>query len=226
MTAAVWVTVAELSASARAMPKSMTLTAPARVIITFAGLMSRWMIPLRWLKSSAPQTSAMISMARRGGSRPSVLRMSRSVRPSTYSMTMNGTAAAVGWADVVLAGVVDRDDRRVVQAGGRLRLAAEPVEEGRVAGQVGAQHLDRDVAAETDVAAAVDLGHAAVADELAELVPARRPGEAASSNEPHPVSRGMSLIVCSAAPRVGEVGLHDRLRQRRGRGAAGRSRCR
>ena len=75
-------------------------------------------------------------------------------------------------ATVVLAGVVDRHDRRVVQAGRGLRLATEPVQERRVAREVGAQHLDRDIAAETHVAPAMHLGHAAVADELAELVPA------------------------------------------------------
>ena len=96
MTAAVEVTVAPLSDSARAMPKSITFTAPDRVIITLAGLMSRWMMPLRWLKSSAPQTSEMISMTRRGGSRPSDLMMSRSVRPSTNSITMNGTDVPSG----------------------------------------------------------------------------------------------------------------------------------
>ena len=71
----------------------------------------------------------------------------------------------------VLAGVVDRDDRRVVQRRRGLRLAAEPGLEGRVAGQVRAQHLDRDVPAQPDVAAAVHLGHAAVAEDRAELVP-------------------------------------------------------
>ena len=70
------------------MPKSMTLTAPLRVIITFAGLTSRCTRPARWLKSNAAHTSATISIARCGGSLPSALRMSRSVRPSTISMTM------------------------------------------------------------------------------------------------------------------------------------------
>jgi hypothetical protein len=49
ITCAVCVIVAAESAMARAMPKSMTLTSPAGVSITFAGLMSRWMIPPRWL---------------------------------------------------------------------------------------------------------------------------------------------------------------------------------
>jgi hypothetical protein len=49
MTAAVWVMVALVSATARAMPKSITLTPPVGVKITLAGLMSRWMMPALWL---------------------------------------------------------------------------------------------------------------------------------------------------------------------------------
>ena len=70
----------------------------------------------------------------------------------------------------LLAGVVDRHDRGVVERGRRLRLAAEPGLERRVAGQVGAQPLDRDDPAEPGVGALADLGHPAAAEELAELV--------------------------------------------------------
>ena len=48
-TAAVWVIVDEASATARAMPKSITFTSPDGVSMTFAGLMSRWTMPARWL---------------------------------------------------------------------------------------------------------------------------------------------------------------------------------
>ncbi len=48
-TAAVWVMLDDASATARAMPKSITLTSPAGVSITLPGLMSRWMMPARWL---------------------------------------------------------------------------------------------------------------------------------------------------------------------------------
>ena len=72
----------------------------------------------------------------------------------------------------LLAGVVDRDDRGVVERGRGLRLAAEPGLERRVAGQVGAQPLDRDDAAQPRVVALADLGHAATAEQLAELVAA------------------------------------------------------
>ena len=49
MTWAVWVIVAWASLTARAIPKSMTLTSPDRVSITLPGLMSRCTMPLRWL---------------------------------------------------------------------------------------------------------------------------------------------------------------------------------
>ncbi|CPU67315.1 Uncharacterised protein [Mycobacteroides abscessus] len=63
MTACVWVMVAAESATARAMPKSMTFTAPVGVIITLAGLMSRWTIPAWCEYSSAARTPAVISTA-------------------------------------------------------------------------------------------------------------------------------------------------------------------
>src|SRR5690606_29414494 len=72
--------------------------------------------------------------------------------------------------DVVLPGVVDGDDRRVVERGGGLRLPPEAGLERGVPGEVGAQHLDRHGAGEPVVVADVDLGHAASTDELADLV--------------------------------------------------------
>ena len=48
-TAAVWVIAEDASDMARAMPKSITFTSPLGVSITLPGLMSRWMIPARWL---------------------------------------------------------------------------------------------------------------------------------------------------------------------------------
>ena len=47
ITAAVWVMVDDVSATARAIPKSITFTVPSMVSITLAGLMSRWMMPAR-----------------------------------------------------------------------------------------------------------------------------------------------------------------------------------
>nr|CRL76152.1 hypothetical protein CPGR_01600 [Mycolicibacter nonchromogenicus] len=88
ITAAVWVTLLPASATARAMPKSMTFTALCSSIMMLAGLTSRWMMPCWWLKCSAWQASAITSMARIGGIGPSLCTMSRSVTPSTSSITM------------------------------------------------------------------------------------------------------------------------------------------
>lgn len=63
ITACVCVIVAAESAMARAMPKSITLTAPVGVIMTLAGLMSRWTIPAWCEYSSAARTPAVISTA-------------------------------------------------------------------------------------------------------------------------------------------------------------------
>ena len=87
MTAAVCVTFWP-SPSALAMPKSMTFTAPARLIMMLAGLTSRWMMLWRCEKSSAAHTSAITSMTFCWDIGPVVLTISRRVCPSTYSMTM------------------------------------------------------------------------------------------------------------------------------------------
>jgi hypothetical protein len=69
-----------------------------------------------------------------------------------------------------LAPVVDVDDVRVRQAGGRLRLTAEPLDEVGVGGELGEQHLDRDLAVEQEVARGEHVGHAAASDPFVDLV--------------------------------------------------------
>ncbi len=70
------------------MPKSTTFTTPALLIRMFAGLTSRWMRPCRWLNFNASQTSAIAAIARREVMAPRAATTSRSVWPSTYSITM------------------------------------------------------------------------------------------------------------------------------------------
>ena len=70
--------------------------------------------------------------------------------------------------------VVHGGDIGVIKPRSRLRLALEPRLEGVVAGEVSAQLLDRDVAAEAVVAGLPDIGHAATTDEILQLV---TPGE-------------------------------------------------
>ena len=58
----------------------------------------------------------------------------------------------------------------MVEGSGGLGLSAESGLEGRVAGEVWPQDLDGDAAAEADVAAFPDFGHATAANDLDELV--------------------------------------------------------
>ena len=74
--------------AARAMPKSATFTFPVWVSRTLAGFMSRWTMPCWWAAASPAAISAPISMTLAGASGASPRTMSRSVGPSTYSMTM------------------------------------------------------------------------------------------------------------------------------------------
>ena len=71
---------------------------------------------------------------------------------------------------LLLAPVVDRDDGGVVQAGGRLGLEAEALDERRVARELGEQHLERDGTVELAVVREVDVGHAAASDLADDLV--------------------------------------------------------
>ena len=70
----------------------------------------------------------------------------------------------------VLAPVVDADDVGVAEVGRGLGLAAEPLDEVGVDGELGEQHLDGDLAVEQAVAPEEHVGHAAAPDALAQLV--------------------------------------------------------
>ncbi len=70
----------------------------------------------------------------------------------------------------VSALVVDGDDLRAGQPGGRARLTGEAVDEVGVLGQRRAHHLDRDGAVEPQVACPVDAGHPAPGDHRVEAV--------------------------------------------------------
>ncbi len=94
--------VAEESAIARAMPKSMTFTWPEAVSMMLPGLMSRCTTPARCEYSSAVSTWAMIRHASAGSRGPSA-RMSLSRRPSTCSMTMKGTTDSTPLASRTLS---------------------------------------------------------------------------------------------------------------------------
>ena len=85
----------------------------------------------------------------------------------------------------------------MVQRGGVLGFAAKPQIEAGIAGQVGAQHLDRDVAVQPQIARQVNLGHAAEAENFAEFVPVGQ------------VLWGGHRNVCSGAEGVTRSGAGD-----------------
>ncbi len=69
-----------------------------------------------------------------------------------------------------LADVVEREHGRVVESRHRTRLALEATAAVGVAGHVGRQDLERDVAPEPRVARPVDLAHASGAEGVQHLV--------------------------------------------------------
>ena len=87
MTAPVWVRLSSVL-TARAMPKSVTLTSPSGVMSTLPGFTSRWTTPWRWAKARAAATLAPMVAIWRGGSRSGSRSTAESGRPSTYSITM------------------------------------------------------------------------------------------------------------------------------------------
>ena len=153
-------------ATIRAIPKSMTLTSPLRVTMTFAGLMSRWITPATCAYASASQIFSATSTACGSGGEAAARAHEVLERPPLDELHHDELRLAVG------AGVVDADDVRVVQAGGGLRLAAEAVDEARIACELRQQDLDRDGAVEDGVDPAVHLAHAAGADPGFHPVPA------------------------------------------------------
>ncbi len=71
----------------------------------------------------------------------------------------------------VLAAVVDRDDVRVREGGGALRLTLEALHELLVVGVTAAHHLERHVPVQDVVVREVNLRHPAAAERPADTVP-------------------------------------------------------
>src|SRR5687768_765156 len=69
--------------------------------------------------------------------------------------------------------VVDGDDARVVQPGCKTRLTNEPLPGLLIAGRVGAQDLDRDVALEACVMRQVHFSHAPCAERRNDFIGAQ-----------------------------------------------------
>ena len=88
------IVMAGASRAARATPKSMTTTRPARVIITFSGLKSRCTSPAAWIASSPARNCAAMSRASASGRGPRARKVSPSVAPSMYSIDSSSSPSS------------------------------------------------------------------------------------------------------------------------------------
>ena len=100
------------------------------------GLTSRWTMPAAWAASSAPATWPSSSTASAGGQRAAAGDPALQVAALDQPHRDDQLA-------VLLAGVVDRDDARMVEPGREARLAQEPLAEALVVGEVAGDHLER-----------------------------------------------------------------------------------
>ena len=121
--------------TARAMPKSASSAWPPSSRM-FSGLMSRWITPRPWAYCSASATSRVMRSASSRGSCFS--RSSRCAQRFAFHVRHH-----VVEAGLVLAGIVERQDMRVVERGGGLDLGEEAVHADG-GGELGAQDLDGD----------------------------------------------------------------------------------
>ena len=81
----------------------------------------------------------------------------------------------------MIADFVNRQDVRVIEGRGGARFVQEAAHPLRIAGELGAQHFQRDRAAEGRIDGLVDLAHAAAAQQVLDLVAA----DAAAGGQGH-----------------------------------------
>jgi hypothetical protein len=154
-------------AATRARPKSVTRGRPSAPTSTLSGLKSRWTMPAAWAAPGRDRSEEHVehlAPAALLGREPVA-----SVRPCTNSI------ATKTWSSEG-ADVVHGDDVRVRELGHRLGLADQPgAAELGVAGDLGAQQLDRDLAVELRVVRGIDDAHPTGAEPLDdEVTPDRR----------------------------------------------------
>ena len=96
---------------------------------------------------------------------------------------------------VLLAPVVDRDDVGVVEVRGGLRLAAEALDERRLARVLGEQRLQRDRPVQQLVVREVDLGHPALRELALDLVAVRKDPAGQRHGGENPICRSSGCRV-------------------------------
>ena len=170
-----------------ARPKSRTFTTPSGVILIFAGFRSRWTMPFSCAASSASAIWRAMASASVERHRPARDSIGQRLALDEFE---DQRGHAVG-----LFEPVDRADVRMIERCQDPRLAFEPRESIGIARKEARQDLDRHVAAELRVARAIDLAHAARAQQACSwYTPIRRP----SIDDP-----AWSPISCAATARAG-----------------------
>ena len=168
MPSTVPVVVEVTSVTARASPKSASLTRPSVASSTFSGLMSRCTRPTRCAAASASSTLSPMRSASPTVSAPrSPMCRRRFAAVDVLHRQVAGLA--------VDALVVHADEAGVREPGGGAGLAPEPGDEvgaGRALGEVGVHDLQRDVPVQAPVDGQVHGRHAAAGDAGHDLVPA------------------------------------------------------
>ena len=145
-----------------ARPKSKTFTWPRSVTKMFAGLMSRWMIPLLW----AAQSASAISIPHASTSR----KRQRAARNMMFKRCAFHEFHGNERLAVLLIDFVDGADVRMIQRGGRTRFSAKTFESPRMPGHIAGQKLEGDEPAERGVLGFVDDAHASAAQPLDDSV--------------------------------------------------------
>ena len=153
------------SAASRAIPKSVTIARPSRASRMLPGFTSRWTIPRTWATPSARATSRPIRAASVAAQAPAPAQTSGEVLALDQLHDQERLA-------VVRAGLQAGDDVGVAQHGRGQRLPPEAHRDVAVLDRLAPQELDRHGPVELRVQRAMDGGHAAEADDLAEAVAA------------------------------------------------------
>ena len=154
----------------RARPKSMMISRPRALIITFAGFRSRWINPWQ-CSSSRARARVPDDLGRSSGVPGFAVLDPRGERPA-LDVSHRQEGDAVGLADVV-----DLAEIRVVEPGGGLGLAEEPLAGLGPDGLLRVGDLQRHVALEMGIVGQIDRPHPTPAERPEHLVAADRAGQ-------------------------------------------------
>ena len=146
-----------------AIPKSVSSTRPSDVIMMLPGLTSRCTKPASCAWSSA-ERDARADVTREFGAE-ALLRVEQLSQALALDELHHHRLPPV-----LGEHVVDRDDVRVVQAGGGDRLATEPFGDDLVGREVRLEPLHRHLAIERQIDGQPDLGHATLGELPLQLV--------------------------------------------------------